>query len=121
MNAVPLGVLYKRSGRVESHRLVIQDRTEESLRVLHFDVSRIVGKLTEGRGMRFRKAVEGEGANVLDNLILRLWINTVLRHPSSELAFEIFHSFPGTFHPYGAAQLVRVSTTEIASNHRHLQ
>ena len=67
------------------------------------------------RSMRFWKAVQGEGADVLDDWSCDFASMPFCRHASTEFAFEILHSLPGASHPYGAAQLVRFGTAEIAT------
>ena len=120
-NAQPmtLRVLHKYGGHVEAHRLIVQNRTGKRGEILHFQIGRGIRNQREAGRMRLREAIQRERADVLNDVLLRRSIKSVGRHTRTELAFEILHPFPGPPHPYGAAQLFRLSAGKVGNCHRH--
>ena len=70
---------------------------------MHLEISRGVGNQGKAGGMGFRKAIEGEGGNVLNNVVLGGGIQPILRHAAAELSFQLLHALPGTAHADGTA------------------
>jgi hypothetical protein len=51
-----------------------------------------IGTERKARRMAFRESVEGEGSNRLDNPLLRLGTNGVLRHTRAQFNFDVAHA-----------------------------
>ena len=120
-NAQPmtLRVFHQHGGHVEAHRLVVQDRAGKRGEILHFQVGRSIRNQRKAGRMGLREAIQRERADVLNDVLLRRSIKSVGRHARAQLAFEILHPLPGPPHPYGAAQLFRLSTGKVGNRHRH--
>src|SRR5262249_48025124 len=66
LHAVLARVAYELCGLVEAHRLAVDERRAEHVRVVPLDPGRHVGKLREARGMAFGKAIAAEAFDLLE-------------------------------------------------------
>ena len=79
LDAVPLRVLDQRRGMVEAHRPGVEQPEIEGGRVVRLEVGAGVGDEREARRVRLGEAVEREGGDRLDDLLLRLAGDAVAR------------------------------------------
>lgn len=92
--AVSLRVFDEDGGHVKTHGLVVEDGAGESSEVLHFEVCGGIRNQSEARSMRFGKAIQRKGTDVL----LRRSVESVRCHASLQFSFEILHPLPGAPH-----------------------
>ena len=83
-----LGVAYKLRRRVESHRLRIQDRGAEDVRVKRLEPAGGVDEQRKGRSMAFVKSVFAETFDLLEDLLRELERVTALLHAIEQLLLE---------------------------------
>ena len=64
-DAAPLGLVGERVGRVEAHRLLVEQRAQELGAVVHAQPGRLVGEQAEGGAVRLGEAEAGEAGDHL--------------------------------------------------------
>ena len=119
--AMPLRIFYQHCRRIKTHRLIVQNGAGKRGQVFHFEVCRGIRNQREAGSVRLRKSIQRKRADVLNDVVLRRGIEPVGRHAGAQLAFEIFHSLPGSAHPHGASQLFGFRAGEVGDRHRHAQ
>src|ERR1700723_2948073 len=119
--AVALCIFHQHGRRVETHRLVIEDGGGECSEVLHLEICRGIGDERKAGSVRFGESVKREGADGLDDFVLRARREAVGGHAAPQLAFEILHALPGAAHAHGAAQLFSLRSAEVGNGHGHAQ
>ena len=71
--------------------------------------------------MRFGKAVEGKGSDLVEDLVLGLSAEPALDHALAQALFEPFHALPGALEAHGPPQFLGLATTEPSHRHRDAQ
>src|SRR5215813_13012502 len=81
------------------------------------------GICEEGKTSRVRlgKTIESKGDYGLNDLLLRLFGNSVPLHALPQLHFNIAHAFFAALKTKSAPQLLGLPTAETSGNHRHPQ
>ena len=74
----PLGLVDQRVGRVEAHRLLVQQRAEELRAAVDAQPGRLVGEQAEGGRVRLREAEAGEALDLLPDPLGQLRRDAVL-------------------------------------------
>ena len=64
---MPLRIFHENGGCVKAHWLVVEDGAGEGGEILHFEIGRCIGDEREAGSVGLGEAIEGEGADVLDN------------------------------------------------------
>jgi len=62
--------------------------------------------------VRLGESIKRERTDVLHDGVLCRLVDSIIRHARTELAFEIFHAFPGTTHAHGAANFAALPATD---------
>ena len=112
-----LRVLHQHCSRVEAYRLVVEDGCGEHGQVVELQPGARVGDQGEAGGMRLREAIEREGADGQDDLLLCLGTDTVGVHARTELDLEGLRLVGGAAAAERAAQLLRLPTGEVSNHH----
>src|SRR5690606_20688862 len=76
-------------GRIEAHRLAIQQRAEERGRLVAFQPRRHVNKESEARRMRFRKAVLAEALDLVVQPLRELERVAACEHAVDQTLLEL--------------------------------
>src|SRR4051794_14878274 len=84
MEAMPLRVLDKDGGAVETHGLVVNKGTRESGKVVTLQVGARIGDQGKTRRMRLRKSVPRERCDRQDDLVLRFLIDALRGHTGAQ-------------------------------------
>jgi hypothetical protein len=114
------GVADDLGGSVEAHRLGVQERRAEHVRVVALHPGRGVGDLGEAGRVAFGKAVGAEALDLLDQLLRELGIDAVPGHAGHQLFFELADAL-GVFEGrHRLAQLVRARRREARALDRDL-
>ena len=90
-DAMPLRVFHQRGRVIEPHRLIIQKRRVEGRRIVSLQIRARIHEKREARRVRFRKSIQREGGDRSDDLFRRVAGDPLLRHPGSQLRFDLLH------------------------------
>jgi len=72
LEASPLRLVDERIRRVEAHRLLVEQRTEQLRAIVDPKPGRLVGEQTEGGGVRLGEAEAGEALDLAEDLLRHL-------------------------------------------------
>ena len=114
------GVLDQLRGRVEAHRLAVQQRGEEGRGREALEPGRGIHQQREAGGVGFGKAVAAEALDLLAQALGEVGVVAVVRQPVEQLlavALELALAPPGT---HRAAQLVGLAAGKVGRDHREL-
>jgi hypothetical protein len=87
--------------------------TAKGCKILHLELCRRISNQRKACRVRLWKAIQGKGADVLNDIVLGGYIDVVGGHASTELSLQILHALPGATHPYRAPQLLGLRTCEV--------
>ncbi len=90
---MPLEILHQRSGRIEPHRLAIQQRRQERRGVVRLQVGAGIHKQGKTGCVRFGKAIQRKRGDRTHDTLFRLPLNAVGAQAHAELGFDGFHAF----------------------------
>src|SRR3954465_10134457 len=113
-----LGIFHQCGRMVETHRLIVKYGRRKCREVMAFKISARVGEQRKTGGVRFRKSVERERRNGLDNLILHATHDAVLLHASPEFHFNVAHTRFRTLEAEGATEFLSFAPGESGRHHR---
>ena len=88
LDAMLLRVAHDLRRRVEAHRLAVEQRRREHIRVMAFQPARGVDQIGEARGMAFRKAVFAEALDLLEAALGEIALVALRHHALDHLALE---------------------------------
>ena len=91
------------SRRVKAHGLIVENGRGESGEEVAFQIGAGVGDQGKAGGVGFRKTVERERSDGLDDTILGFAGDAIFGHAGAQLAFHFFHAFFRAFETEGAA------------------
>src|SRR5437762_12780768 len=94
---MPLSVLNNRERLIKTHRLIIECGRGERRQVVTFEISAGISDQSKTGRVRFRKAIEGKRSYGLNNFILRLSRNSLLRHAAPQFYFNVAHALFRSF------------------------
>ena len=77
LHPVPLRVANERRGRVEAHRLRVQERAQELRRVVVAEPRRLVREEPERGCVRLREAEAGEADELVEDRVCRLRVDAL--------------------------------------------
>src|SRR3954451_10299930 len=75
-------------GCVKSHRLSVEDRAEKHVWMMALHPGGSIGNQSEGRRVRFWKAITPEPLQLLEGPLGEIAVIAVVQHPSDELVLE---------------------------------
>jgi hypothetical protein len=114
---VTLCVFDENGGRVETHRLVVENRCSERPEVVELEPCTRIGDKGEAGRVRFRKTIQGKGTDRLDDLFLRGDSNLILIHAFTQLDLQRSHLVCGTSAPESTTQLLCFAASEVRDGH----
>ena len=117
--SMTLRVFHQRRRIVKTHGLVVQHGRRERRQIVALEIGAGIGNQREAGRVRFRKSIQREGRDRLNNLLLRIGANTVGSHSLAQLDLQFSHSGLRTAHAHGPPQFFRFSATEVGDDHRH--
>jgi len=120
-DAATAGVAQKGRNRVESHGLIVDEAGKKFGGVVNLEPAGGVGDEGEGDGVAFRKAIESEGADGLDDLVLDEEVDVALGHAVTEFVADCVHAFVGAFEGHRAAEFIGLSAIEARDDHGHAE
>ncbi len=112
-------ILDQRTGRVETHRLRVEDRRGEFGRVVVLEVRARVHEQREARRVRLGEAVVGEGVYLAVDPARRVLGDSVASHPVDELLADRRHPLAAALVPHRPAQRVGLAGGEAGRLDRH--
>ena len=119
---MPLGVVGQDVGRVEPHRLVVEQGADELGRVVVLQPGRLVGEDGEGGGVALGEAVLGEAEQLLEDLLGGLRDRRPgASAPSRNWSQRRDHRLPRALAGHRAAELVGLAGAEAGQRHRHAE
>ncbi|KOT25677.1 hypothetical protein DM52_4833 [Burkholderia mallei] len=119
-HAVALRVLHELRGRIEAHRLAVQERGEKDRRLVTLEPAARISELREARRMAFRKAILAEALDLLEDLLGEFAGIAALEHPRDDplvILAEIALAFPRRHRP---AQRIGLAGREARRDDRDL-
>ncbi len=84
LDPVLLRVAHERRGRVEAHRLLVQERAQELRRVVVAQPRRLVREEPERGGVRLREAEAGEADELVEDRVCCLLVDALHRRAFDE-------------------------------------
>src|SRR3989449_6895253 len=120
-DAVTLGVAPQRVERVESHRLVVEERTVILGRVIMPEPRRLVSEQPERRGVRLGETELAEGDHLREHPLGGRDGDAACRRPIAELLPESRHQLAAAPAAPGAPQRLRLARREPRERLAHLQ
>ena len=118
---MPLRVFHQGCGRIKSHGLIVQHRRGKRRQVMAFQIRAGIREQRKTGGMRFRKSVQRKRSDRLHNAILRLVMNSILRHAHPQFSLHFFHPFLGPLRPKRPPQFFRFAPRKTRGNHCNAQ
>ena len=118
VDAVLLGVAHDLGGRIETHRLAVEQRRREHVGIAAFHPRGGVNKKRKAGGMAFRKAVLAEPLDLAEAALGEVARIAASGHAFDELVAEIFDGADAAERCHGAAQLVGFGRREAGGDDR---
>ena len=112
-------ITHEHRWRVETQRLVVEERAKELGREIDLEVEGLVGHQGKGSGMGLAETKTGKPGQLPEDLLRCLFLHTLGDGPGDEKRAQSSH---GLFRPAAAhspAQAVGVGWTETGNGHRH--
>ena len=100
------GIAHQLRRRVEAHRLRVQHRGAEHIRVMPLDPSRNVHELREARRVTHGEAVIGEAFDLVEAALGELAFVAAIHHAGDEFLAEFGNGAAALEGRHGAAELV---------------
>src|SRR5437868_1225041 len=94
---------------IKTHRLAIDDRRTENIRIMAFDPSGHVHKNCKTGGVRFRKTVLAKPFNLTKASARKFFLVSTLQHATNELILESMNQSSATEGRHRTAQLIRLA------------
>jgi hypothetical protein len=120
LDPAPLRLVGERVGRVEAHRLLVQERAEELGPVVDPQPGRLVGEQAEGGGVRLGEAEAGEADHLLEDVLRDLGLDAVPGRAREEAILVGHHRRLGALAAHRASQALGLAGGEARERHRHL-
>ena len=120
LDAVVPGVADKLGGLVKSHRLRVEDRSAEDIRMMAFHPAGGVGDQREARRVAFGETVRAEAFELAERAVRELDIVAVVDHPLDELVLELVDAARELECRHRAAQLIGFTRRKAGRDHRDL-
>ncbi|VWC40571.1 hypothetical protein BST28156_06965 [Burkholderia stagnalis] len=115
-----LRVLHELRGRVEAHRLAVQQRGEEDRGLVAFEPAARVHEMREAGRVALRKTVIAEALDLLENLLGEFGRIVALPHPVDDLAVILLEIALALPRRHRATQFVGLAGREAGRDHRDL-
>jgi hypothetical protein len=120
LDAVAARILHQLRGRVEAHRLAVEERREEGRGLVMLEPGGNVGEQGEAHRVRLRKAVLAEAEDLPVDAVGELRGDAVPAHAVDELLLEGLEAALALPRRHRAAQLVGLARGEARRHHREL-
>ncbi len=120
-DAVAFGVLEEGVDRVKAHGLVVDESAVEFGGAVGLQPAGGVGDEGKGNGVGFREAVEGEGADGLNDPFLNVGRDLAFGHAGFEGFDDGSHAFVGSFEGHRFAELIGFHSGEVGDDHGHAE
>jgi hypothetical protein len=122
LDPAPLRLVDERVGRVETHRLLVEQRAQELRRVVHAQPGRLVGQQPERRAVGLGEAEPREPDDHRPHVLGQLGPDVVVErhralHEAAVVGLDRRH---GALAAHRPAQALRLAGREAGERHRHL-
>ncbi len=121
LHPAPLRVAHERRGRVEAHRLLVQERAQELRGVVPAQPLRLVGEEPERSSVRLREAEPGEADELVEDAVRGLRVDVVPLGALDEPPAVRLERVMAPLAAHRAAQPLCVSDREAGERHSHLE
>ena len=106
VDAVAARIVDEHFGRVEAHRLHVEDCRSKDGGKMALEIGRCVGQEREAGRMRFGETVVGESFEHMEELLGRSALDAVGDHAFHEFGVHRLHALARTLMPHRAAKLI---------------
>src|SRR5260370_9613627 len=104
---------------IEPHGLVVQHGGSERRKVMAFQEGAGIGDESKTGGVRFRKSIEREGRNGLNDPVLRGSGNSLRLHSTAQFDLPFFHPGLRAFESEGPAKFFGFPARKSSRDHGH--